>query len=44
MREYQKPIIIEETIELEDVVALSNGGSGDADSNGLKVTPDQIWG
>ena len=31
MKKYEKPIIIEEEIELEDIIAVSSGGSGTVD-------------
>ena len=34
MKEYIKPILEDEDIELEDVIAQSLGGQGDADSDG----------
>ncbi len=44
MKKYDKPIIIEETIDLEDICAVSGGTSGgDANRDGLTVTPDNIW-
>lgn len=34
MKEYIKPIIEDEVIELEDVIAASNGGEGDINDGG----------
>ncbi len=34
MKEYIKPILEDEDIELEDVIAQSLGGEGSADSDG----------
>ena len=42
MRDYEKPYIIEETIEIDDIIAISNGGSTDAD-NGDKVPATDLW-
>lgn len=42
MREYEKPYIIEETIEIDDIIAISNGGSGSID-NGEKVPATDLW-
>ena len=42
MREYEKPYIIEETIEIDDIIAISNGGSGSAE-NGEKVPATDLW-
>lgn len=43
MREYLKPFIEDEEIELEDVIAASNGGAGNADSDGNEDDIDDIW-
>lgn len=42
MREYNKPYIIEEEIEIADIIAISNGGSGNAES-GEKVPASDLW-
>ena len=43
MREYLKPSIEEEVIELDDVIAASNGGKGDVDKDGDSVAVGNIW-
>ena len=43
MKEYLKPFIEEEEIELEDVIAASNGGAGNADSDGKEDNIRDIW-
>lgn len=43
MREYLKPFIEDEEIELEDVIAASNGGAGDVDSDGLSDDASDLW-
>ena len=43
MKEYLKPFIEDEEIELEDVIAASAGGTGDAESSGQEGTVDQLW-
>ena len=35
MNQYQKPIIEEETIEIEDIVAMSPGGEGTEGSGSI---------
>ena len=43
MKEYLKPFIEDEEIELEDVIAASNGGKGNADTDGLSDDLDELW-
>lgn len=44
MREYIKPFIEEEKIELEDIIAVSGGtGAGDADSDGQEGDATKLW-
>ena len=37
MKEYLKPSIIEEVLELEDVIAVSSGETKDVDGEGVQV-------
>lgn len=43
MKEYIKPFIKDEDIELEDVIAASNGGEGDVDTSGQEKSVTDIW-
>ena len=45
MKEYLKPFIEDEEIELEDVIAnsLTVGGEGDADSDGDSGEAGSLW-
>lgn len=43
MKKYDKPIIEEENIELEDIINVSNGGDGNANKDGIRVKPSDIW-
>lgn len=43
MKEYLKPYIEDEEIELEDVIAASNGGAGNADLDGDEDSIDNLW-
>ncbi len=43
MRDYIKPYIEDEEIEIEDVIAISNGGKGDADTGGKVEDVTKIW-
>ena len=43
MKEYIKPIIEEEIIELEDVIAASNLGKGDVDKDGESIDVSILW-
>lgn len=43
MKEYLKPFIEDEEIELEDVIAASNGGSGDVDTAGVEDPVTSLW-
>lgn len=42
MKEYEKPYLIEEQIEIDDIIAISNGGSGSA-NDGEKVPASDLW-
>lgn len=42
MKEYEKPNIIEEIIEIEDIIAISNGGEGSLD-DGKKIPASDLW-
>ena len=42
MKEYEKPYLIEDEIEIADIIAISNGGSGSAE-NGEKVPASELW-
>lgn len=43
MKEYLKPFIEDEEIELEDVIAASQGGEGDADTGGSGDSVGDLW-
>lgn len=43
MKEYLKPYIEEELIEIEDVIAASNGGIADIDSAGSEESAETLW-
>ncbi len=43
MKEYLKPFIEEEEIELEDVIAASNRGVGNVDTDGQESDIEDIW-
>ena len=44
MKEYQKPFIEDEEIELEDVIAVSGGTRGGiVDDDGDELDPAIIW-
>lgn len=43
MKEYIKPLIEDENIEIEDVIAFSNGGKGDINSNGDSYDSDGLF-
>ncbi len=44
MKEYQKPFIEDEEIELEDVIAVSGGTRGGVvDEDGDELDPSKIW-
>lgn len=44
MRDYIKPSIEEELLELEDIIAVSGGtGAGDADSDGQSGDVIDLW-
>ena len=43
MKEYLKPSIIEEELELEDVIAVSSGTQGDVDVNGQQGDVSDLW-
>lgn len=40
MKQYEKPIFIEEELELVDVIAVSNGGDG---ADATSVSADDLW-
>lgn len=40
MKQYEKPMIIEDELELVDVIAVSNGGDG---KNGMSIDADDLW-
>ena len=40
MKQYEKPMIIEDELELTDVIAVSNGGAG---TDGLVISADDLW-
>lgn len=43
MREYTKPYIEDETIELEDIIAVSSGEEGDVGSGGQEGDATKLW-
>ena len=43
MKNYIKPFIEEEEIELEDVIAASNGGEGNVDNGGQAGNVSDLW-
>ena len=44
MKEYIKPSILEEEIELEDVIAVSkNDGTGNVDDDGVQKGVSDLW-
>ena len=44
MKEYIKPLIEDENIEIEDVIAFSNvGGQGNLDNNGDSYDSDGLF-
>ena len=43
MRDYIKPSIEEELLELEDVIAVSAGQEGDSDSDGDSGALTDLW-
>ena len=42
MQQYEKPIIIDDVIEIEDIIAISNGENIDA-GDGPKVPATDLW-
>lgn len=40
MKQYEKPIFIEEELELVDVIAVSNGGDG---ADAASISADDLW-
>lgn len=42
MQQYEKPIIIDDVIEIEDIIAISNNGSTSIE-NGEKVPATDLW-
>ena len=44
MKEYQKPYLEDEEVELEDIIAVSGGTrGGSVDSDGDNLDPGKIW-
>ena len=43
MKEYIKPIIEEEVIELDDIIAASNGGEGDTENGGQEGNFNELF-
>ncbi len=43
MRDYVKPSIEEELLELEDIIAVSSGDEGNADSDGQSGDATKLW-
>lgn len=42
MKRYEKPVINEEILEIEDIIAISNNGSTSIE-NGEKVPATDLW-
>ena len=40
MKNYEKPILFEENLDIVDIIAVSNGGDG---NNANSISADNLW-